>query len=199
MDVMMPEMDGLTATRLIRAAERPDTHVTIVGLTAGSDAETLADCTAAGMNAVTTKPVTAARLRGAIAEGMDAAARHEAPSPDPGIMPRISELKEELGEEAVQEILAAFIEDIGANLTTIEESAARSDARDLPLGAHHHRRRAQCRRHHPGQPRRNAGAAGRLAQSDHHRGGNPGHAGRLRCGDGRHEECDGRGGVGGVA
>ncbi|MFL5286994.1 MAG: ATP-binding protein [Rhodopila sp.] len=136
MDVMMPEMDGLTATRLIRAAERQGRRVTIVGLTAGSDAETLADCLAAGMDAVTTKPVTAARLRSAIAEGMDAATQRSAPPPAPGIMPRISELKEELGEEAVQEILAAFIEDIGANLKTIQEAAARSDTRAVYRLAH---------------------------------------------------------------
>src|SRR4051794_25806678 len=54
----------------------------------------------------------------------------------PGIMPRISELKEELGEEAVQEILAAFIEDIGANLKTIQEAAARSDTRAVYRLAH---------------------------------------------------------------
>jgi CheY-like chemotaxis protein/HPt (histidine-containing phosphotransfer) domain-containing protein len=136
MDMMMPEMDGLTATRLIRAAERPERHMAIVGLTAGSDAETLADCLAAGMDAVTTKPVTAACLRNAIAEGMDVAARHSSPSPAESVMPRISALKEELGEEAVREILAAFVKDIGANLTSMQDAAVQGDMRAIYRSAH---------------------------------------------------------------
>jgi len=54
MDVQMPEMDGLAATRRLREIA-PD--LPIIGLTAHALAEEHAKCRAAGMNDVTTKPV----------------------------------------------------------------------------------------------------------------------------------------------
>jgi PAS domain S-box-containing protein len=64
MDVQMPEMDGLEATRLIRAGAREvlDPEVIIVAMTANAmkgDAEV---CRAAGMNDYLVKPVAAKRL-----------------------------------------------------------------------------------------------------------------------------------------
>ena len=66
----MPAMDGLTATRKIRAAEGSGARIVIVGLTAGSGPDNLAACLEAGMDAVTTKPVTPERLRAALADGL---------------------------------------------------------------------------------------------------------------------------------
>ncbi|MGQ0383246.1 MAG: response regulator [Gammaproteobacteria bacterium] len=59
MDVQMPVMDGLEATRRIRAAGR---RVPIVGLTANAMAEQVAECRAAGMDDVIAKPLERARL-----------------------------------------------------------------------------------------------------------------------------------------
>lgn len=56
MDVQMPEMDGLTAARTILAASGP-TSPPILALTANADQGSLADCRAAGMRAVLTKPI----------------------------------------------------------------------------------------------------------------------------------------------
>ncbi len=68
MDVMMPEMDGLEATRLIRALPGPVGRIPIFGLTAHAAAAEHAACLAAGMNRVITKPVTINALAGPIAE-----------------------------------------------------------------------------------------------------------------------------------
>jgi two-component system, sensor histidine kinase and response regulator len=136
MDVMMPEMDGLTATRRIRAAERPESRVTIVGLTAGSAAETLAECLAAGMDAVTTKPVTADWLRSVIAEGLDAAARRPRSHPAEVITPRVTELMEALGPDALREILATFDEDTNLRLISMREAAARGETTVIQRLAH---------------------------------------------------------------
>jgi signal transduction histidine kinase/CheY-like chemotaxis protein len=62
MDVHMPEMDGLEATRLIRTKELPGTHIPIIALTAlalkgDSDA-----CLAAGMDAYLSKPLNTPQL-----------------------------------------------------------------------------------------------------------------------------------------
>jgi CheY-like chemotaxis protein len=61
MDVQMPEIDGLEATRRFRAMER-GRHTPVVALTAHSGREERERCVAAGMNDVITKPVTTARL-----------------------------------------------------------------------------------------------------------------------------------------
>ena len=66
MDVMMPEMDGLTATRLIRAEPGPVGRTPIIGLTANAEPSKEAACHDAGMDGFVSKPVTAERLATAI-------------------------------------------------------------------------------------------------------------------------------------
>ena len=58
MDVRMPVMDGLTATREIRALERPDARtVPIIAMTANVFDEDVQNSLQAGMNAHLSKPV----------------------------------------------------------------------------------------------------------------------------------------------
>jgi CheY-like chemotaxis protein len=62
MDVNMPEMGGLEATRQIRSGAAPMRDVTIIALTADDDGATQRDCIEAGMNAFLTKPISMAEL-----------------------------------------------------------------------------------------------------------------------------------------
>ncbi len=62
MDVNMPEMGGLEATRQIRAGAAPMRDVTIIALTADDDGATQRDCIEAGMNAFLTKPIEMSEL-----------------------------------------------------------------------------------------------------------------------------------------
>jgi PAS domain S-box-containing protein len=71
MDVQMPGMDGLEATRRIRAAEAGGAATPIVALTANAYAEDREACLAAGMDGLLVKPLDRDRLR----EALDAAAR----------------------------------------------------------------------------------------------------------------------------
>ena len=58
MDVMMPVMDGLTATREIRALPRPDAKtIPIIAMTANAFAEDAQKCLEAGMTAHLAKPL----------------------------------------------------------------------------------------------------------------------------------------------
>lgn len=71
MDVMMPEMDGLTATRIIRAMDRPDARLPIIAMTANLFDEDVAACLAAGMDAHIPKPLEAGQMIRTIAEWLE--------------------------------------------------------------------------------------------------------------------------------
>ena len=63
MDVRMPEMDGLEATKTIRKFERPDSKtVPIIAMTANAFDEDVQRSLQAGMNAHLSKPVEPERL-----------------------------------------------------------------------------------------------------------------------------------------
>jgi CheY-like chemotaxis protein len=67
MDVMMPELDGIAATLLIRAMPPPVCAIPVLGLTAHISPEDHASFRAAGMDSVLTKPVTTRALADALA------------------------------------------------------------------------------------------------------------------------------------
>jgi CheY-like chemotaxis protein len=70
MDMQMPRMDGLEATRLIRARGGKLATVPIVAMTANAFASDEAACLEAGMNAFVAKPVDAETLREALDQVM---------------------------------------------------------------------------------------------------------------------------------
>jgi signal transduction histidine kinase/CheY-like chemotaxis protein/HPt (histidine-containing phosphotransfer) domain-containing protein len=113
MDMQMPVMDGLTATRAIRSTgdETP-----IVGLTANAFASDRAECLAAGMDDFVSKPVTRAKLEEAIDR---AAANYQLPGdlpakPHPSAdidSAQRDALIAELGEDQYEELVGHFISD----------------------------------------------------------------------------------------
>jgi CheY-like chemotaxis protein len=118
MDVQMPEIDGLTATRLIR--ERAGPQPRIVALTANALPGDREACLAAGMDGYLTKPFgrdeLARELRRSVPEPPDP------PAPDPAVLdpavldPRaLADLRELVGEEA----LAGFVADFLAETTSL--------------------------------------------------------------------------------
>jgi Amt family ammonium transporter len=79
MDVQMPVMDGITATRRIRQSDTPMRHIPIIAMTAHAMTGDRDRCIAAGMNAYVTKPVEPDQLFRVITQwaGPDAAASQE--------------------------------------------------------------------------------------------------------------------------
>ena len=67
MDVHMPQMDGLAATRAIRASGLPTAGVRIVALTANVQSNQIAQCLAAGMDGHVAKPIRIPELMAAVA------------------------------------------------------------------------------------------------------------------------------------
>jgi len=74
MDVRMPDVDGLEATRRIRALPGPIAQVPILALTANTFPDQVAQCRAAGMDGHVAKPVDYETLIGAIDDALARAA-----------------------------------------------------------------------------------------------------------------------------
>lgn len=71
MDIMMPVMDGLTASKKIRAMERPDAKtIPIIAMTVNAFKEDAERCIIAGMNAHLAKPLEIDKIISAIHENL---------------------------------------------------------------------------------------------------------------------------------
>ncbi|EMI20424.1 Signal transduction response regulator, receiver region domain protein [Rhodopirellula maiorica SM1] len=74
MDMHMPVMDGIEATKLIRKQEKklsPPRHIPIIALTAAAMQEDSDSCLSAGMDAFLTKPIHPRRLQETLARFAD--------------------------------------------------------------------------------------------------------------------------------
>ena len=64
MDIMMPVMDGLTATKTIRSLKHPDAEtIPIIAMTANAFQEDAEKCIAVGMNAHLAKPLDIEKVK----------------------------------------------------------------------------------------------------------------------------------------
>lgn len=69
MDIMMPVMDGLTATKTIRALDRADAKtIPVIAMTANAFKEDARKCLEAGMNAHLAKPINIVEVVSTIAQ-----------------------------------------------------------------------------------------------------------------------------------
>ena len=134
MDMMMPVVDGLTATRQIRAAAPPRCQTRIVGLTANAQASDRADCEAAGMDGFVTKPVTLDRLRAVLEKTAP-------PLPPPVRLDLIDrafldQLSDDIGADGLAEVMHAFLEEGPARVAAIDRAFAEGAIQVLRREAH---------------------------------------------------------------
>jgi two-component system sensor histidine kinase/response regulator len=78
MDMQMPVMDGLEATRLLRRSDGPNRRTPIIALTANAMQPEQDACVAAGMDGHVSKPINPAMLIEAVLTGGDMASSYRA-------------------------------------------------------------------------------------------------------------------------
>ncbi len=142
MDLQMPVMDGLEATRRIRALDRPH-RPCIVALTANVFQEDRDAAAAAGMDAYLSKPITLDRLREKFLAIMHSLPESPAPEPAPVAVADsalIDLLQLEplafIGLEDFLDILGDVVRDVPGCLENIRSAIHASDTAALKARAH---------------------------------------------------------------
>ncbi|PYE84733.1 hybrid sensor histidine kinase/response regulator [Pseudoroseicyclus aestuarii] len=142
MDISMPRMDGVTATRTIRGTEGPCRFVPIAALTAHAMPEEIARFHEAGMQHVLTKPLSRAALRDLI---LSAGTPPKAEDGEAAVETCRSEVVDQavrdafyadLGEDRAGELLETYIEDSGRSLSRLVEQSESLPARQLQAELH---------------------------------------------------------------
>ncbi|MBF0333242.1 MAG: response regulator, partial [Alphaproteobacteria bacterium] len=147
MDVQMPEMDGLQATRAIRALPGPESRVPIIAVTAAASEADAVACLEAGMNDFVSKPFNTDRLLTVIAQWAAPDERRAEPAehatPPTGIEAPpafdptgIEALAADLGWDSMLELLGEFVEAGDDLMAGIAAGAAGGDPRDWERAAH---------------------------------------------------------------
>ncbi|SDF08954.1 PAS domain S-box-containing protein [Limimaricola pyoseonensis] len=129
MDISMPRMDGVAATRAIRAGDGPNRRTPIVALTAHALPADIARFHAAGMREVITKPLSRAALDRLMA-GLGAAPGPDAPpDPAPAALPLIDTAARDaffadLGRPRAAALLGEFLDTTAASMAEIARNGS---------------------------------------------------------------------------
>jgi CheY-like chemotaxis protein len=142
MDISMPRMDGLEATRTIRR-DPVSRSVPVIGVTANASPDKVPEFLAAGLNDVLVKPVTrnvlmstiAAHVRGAKPSGMTLRAR------DKGECPILNaevfaETMEEMGRDFVERLAARLLSEVKGVIVQLRDLTAAGALTDAARAAH---------------------------------------------------------------
>lgn len=117
MDLSMPEMDGLTATRLLRDLPGPAGRVPVVAMTADTEEADRVRCQDAGMNDHIAKPVDRALLLETVEKWLRASLCSGASADaSTGFGPCAAATPEPAGELLDYEVLAQLAQDLEADL-----------------------------------------------------------------------------------
>ena len=142
MDVQMPEMDGLDATRAIRAVEKAvGTHIPIIAMTAHAMKGDRERCLAAGMDGYTSKPIRIRDLEQAIAQlirpvNSASVSVPEAEQADDVIDHAALLAGVDGDRRLVRELIHLFLADCPQGLANIKDAIRCGDAEALGRAAH---------------------------------------------------------------
>lgn len=136
MDMRMAEMDGLEATRRIRALDEPRCRVPIIAVTANALDRHAEECRRAGMSEHLAKPFTQAELTAVVARAVSRCqpvAWNAAPTIDAESMAQVTSA---MGEEGVQRLLDCLALRIESLLRVLEAPSAFASSDELAALAH---------------------------------------------------------------
>jgi signal transduction histidine kinase/CheY-like chemotaxis protein/HPt (histidine-containing phosphotransfer) domain-containing protein len=142
MDVQMPVMDGLTATRLIRVAERgTGVHVPIVAMTAHAMKGDKEICLDAGMDGYIAKPVTIKEIQKTISNifglQQDSRNRLELTSRPSVSWDPLKALEKVEGDEILlRELIGIFLQESPRQLSQLSEAIEVADRDGVERTAH---------------------------------------------------------------
>jgi PAS domain S-box-containing protein len=138
MDVQMPELDGLDASRRICERWPAESRPHIIAMTANALPEDREACFAAGMNDYVAKPIRGEELEAALKRAPPLAERDDG-SPASEIRleaAALQNLRDLGGAEFLAEVVDAFLADAPALLTSLRNSLEQQDTRELRRAAH---------------------------------------------------------------
>ncbi len=143
MDVSMPEMDGITATKIIRQLDGHARNTPIIALTAYALDEDRQRVLAAGMNDFVAKPISRIELARAIARqvsGKDyAAENHSLDEKNTSSLfdeDVLMGILSDMDEETVAKIVVEFEKDIRRHLKDLSESVESNDEKLFERATH---------------------------------------------------------------
>jgi two-component system, sensor histidine kinase and response regulator len=151
MDIQMPEMDGLTATRKIRESERSThCHLPIVAMTAHAMKGDRELCIEAGMDEYVSKPISGQLLSEAIAIAMrerdhattqtslPATAVNEHAAAAAAISWDRGKTLERLGgdEKLLHEVIGIFLEEVPQHMASLQQAIVQQNAKAIEELSH---------------------------------------------------------------
>ncbi len=144
MDVAMPVMDGLTATRLIRQLGGDFAELPIIAMTANVMSGDRERCFAAGMTDYITKPVERVEILAAIGRCLDGRAAVARPAVVQASLPAgdlldldmLRQLGADTGLDVVPDLIARFADEVRERADRIAAAAAAEDGEQLAHEAH---------------------------------------------------------------
>jgi signal transduction histidine kinase/DNA-binding NarL/FixJ family response regulator len=138
MDVMMPVMDGLSATRAIRATAGSAAQIPIVALTANVSREQEQDCLKSGMDDFLGKPISRDHLAAIVDKAIAGTLRLvRAPAPmAPSVDPRVwAALVHDLGPAGAGALLAIAIAEADEKISSLRRELAKGFGPGMATGA----------------------------------------------------------------
>ena len=138
MDIQMPELDGLEATRRIIASCSTGDRPTIIAMTANAMDGDRAMCLAAGMDDYVSKPIRVGELADALRRAWTT--RHEAVDDEPAEpvidIPTYRALEATAGADFAAELVGTFLEEAPSMLAELRTAHAASDPDSFRRVAH---------------------------------------------------------------
>jgi signal transduction histidine kinase/DNA-binding response OmpR family regulator len=139
MDVNMPEMDGLEATRLIRALPAPKNTLPVIAFTASVTKAEIHKCEAAGMNTVVPKPFKDSELINAMYSVISPYSSDDFESSDESPPKTGLDFLESLtggNPQRIRKYLGLYLESVQTSLPKIEAATIANDREALRRAVH---------------------------------------------------------------